>query len=397
MSIQLISISHKTAPLHVRELFAFSESEQLEIMRKIIQSPVIEETVIIATCNRTEVYTYSDGDNNDRDVFEWVQNVLTDSIHKDSETDISGVIRFYYGNKAIRHLFEVACGLDSMVIGEDQILGQVKNAHKQAMENHLCGTYLNTFFRYAVTAAKKVKTETKLSKTPVSTASICIKAAENYVGRLAGKNVMIIGASGKIGGIVVKNLLADYKPNLFATARNFTGTKTVSDSHHHYEYTQISYEERYQYLKDMDVVISATSSPHYTMTYENVIKHIVPGKKMAFMDLAVPLDIESRIGTIENVGCFNIDDFSKVARDNNDKKLEEAGAARDILEEYEIEFKKWMLFQRSLNTMRRVKAEMIADYEEKGIETAIDKLFYRVRESVQVDELENFLACLERV
>lgn len=397
MSIQLISISHKTAPLHIRELFAFGEEEKLDIMERINQSPVISESVVIATCNRTEVYTYSSGENSEREVFEWVQKVLADSIRKVSAEDISSVIRFYYGKKAICHLFEVACGLDSMVIGEDQILGQVKNAHKQAMEHHLCGTYLNTFFRYAVTAAKKVKTETKLSKTPVSTASICIKAAENYVGKLAGKNVMVIGASGKIGGIVVKNLLADYKPNVFVTARNFKGTKKVADGHHHHEYTQISYEERYAYLKDMDVIISATSSPHYTMTYENVIKNIVPEKKMAFMDLAVPLDIESRIGTIENVGCFNIDDFSKVAKDNNDKKIEEAGAAKNILEEYEVEFQKWMLFQQALGTMRRVKSEMIADYEEKGIETAIDKLFYRVRESVQVEELENFFTCLENV
>jgi len=397
MSIQLVNISHKTAPLHIRALFAFNEDEQLAIMEKINQCPVIEESVVIATCNRTEVYTYTGAENSDREAFEWVQKVLADSIRHASSEDISSVIRFYYGEKAVRHLFEVACGLDSMVIGEDQILGQVKNAHKQAMTHHLCGTYLNTFFRYAVTAAKKVKTETKLSKTPVSTASICIKAAEHYVGRLAGKKVMIIGATGKIGGIVLKNLLADYKPDIYVTARNFKGEKTMVDGHHHYAYTQISYEERYRYLKEMDVVISATASPHYTMTYEHVSKNIVPGKRMAFMDLAVPLDIESRIGSLDNVGCFNIDDFSKTAKENNEAKLLEAGAARDILEDYETEFQKWMLFQQALPAMRRVKSEIMADYEEKGIETAVDKLFYRIRESARVEELENFLSFLGRV
>ena len=395
MSIQLVSISHKTAPLHIRALFAFDAQTQTALMEKIRSLPLIEECVVIATCNRTEIYTYSNVKDSEREIFEWIRKMLARTVG--TAHDISGVLRFYYGPGAEHHLFEVACGLDSMVIGEDQILGQVKNAHQQAMAQHMCGTYLNAFFRYAVTAAKKVKTDTRLSKTPVSTASVCIKAAQDYVGRLEHKKVLLIGATGKIGGIVAKNLMSDYKPQLYVTARGAGKVRQIREDHRGYTYTEIPYERRYDFIGEMDVVISATASPHYTLTREKVSKCITPGKRMAFMDLAVPPDIESNIGELPGVGCFNIDDFAKTARENNEKKLREAGAAKTILETYETEFKKWMLFQQALPDIRRVKESVASDCETKGIDRAVSRLFFKIRENADVDTLERFLKCLERM
>ncbi len=395
MSIQLVSISHKTAPLHIRALFAFDAQTQTALMEKIRSLPLIEECVVIATCNRTEIYTYSSVKDSEREIFEWIRKMLARTVG--TAHDISGVLRFYYGPGAEHHLFEVACGLDSMVIGEDQILGQVKNAHQQAMAQHMCGTYLNAFFRYAVTAAKKVKTDTRLSKTPVSTASVCIKAAQDYVGRLEHKKVLLIGATGKIGGIVAKNLMSDYKPQLYVTARGAGKVRQIREDHRGYTYTEIPYERRYDFIGEMEVVISATASPHYTLTREKVSKCITPGKRMAFMDLAVPPDIESNIGELPGVGCFNIDDFAKTARENNEKKLREAGAAKTILETYETEFKKWMLFQQALPDIRRVKESVASDCETKGIDRAVSRLFFKIRENADVDTLERFLKCLERM
>ena len=395
MSIQLVSISHKTAPLHIRALFAFDAQTQTALMEKIRSLPLIEECVVIATCNRTEIYTYSSVKDSEREIFEWIRKMLARTVG--TAHDISGVLRFYYGPGAEHHLFEVACGLDSMVIGEDQILGQVKNAYQKAMAQHMCGTYLNAFFRYAVTAAKKVKTDTRLSKTPVSTASVCIKAAQDYVGRLEHKKVLLIGATGKIGGIVAKNLMSDYKPQLYVTARGAGKVRQIREDHRGYTYTEIPYERRYDFIGEMDVVISATASPHYTLTREKVSKCITPGKRMAFMDLAVPPDIESSIGELPGVGCFNIDDFAKTARENNEKKLREAGAAKTILETYETEFKKWMLFQQALPDIRRVKESVASDCETKGIDRAVSRLFFKIRENADVDTLERFLKCLERM
>ena len=259
----------------------------------------------------------------------------------------------------------------------------------------MCGTYLNMLFRYAVTAAKKVKTDTQLSKTPVSTASVAVKAAQDYVGTLAGKKVMLIVCSGKIGGIVMKNLLADYHPELYVTARNVDGVHQMTDEHHHDTYMQVPYSSRYQYVNDMDVMISATASPHYTLTYDNVKKFLKDKKRRAFVDLAVPLDIEGRIGQLEDVCCINIDDISQKAYINNQKKMQAAEAAKVILDDYETEFKKWMIFQQSLSVMKQVKRSVLEECEHKGFENAMDRLFYKVREHVDEAALENFMNCLE--
>ena len=438
MSIQLISISHKTAALHIRERFAFNETAQVEILEQLFSHSHIEECVIVATCNRTEVYTWCPDERREREIYEYAQTVLLRSAGIEDCEDIGNIFRFFGGRKAIAHLFNVACGLDSMVIGEDQILGQVKNAHRLAMVQRVCGTYLNTLFRYAVTAAKKVKTDTELSKTPVSTATICIKAAEEYLGGLEGKNVMIIGSSGKIGGIVLKNLLADYRAKLFVTTRDKSAGqgRPVSWTHgkENVDYMLIPYDRRYEYLPGMDAVISATSSPHYTLTYDSVARvlagdrsaaeavgcmktegssclhnhdasegnscpaaHVLPAcvRRRAFMDLAVPLDIESRIGSLPGIMCSNIDDFGRTARENNDRKLAEAAQAKIILEDYKTAFEKWMIFQNSLEKMRKTEAMILEDIEKKDARRALDKFFFRVREYATPQQLEVFMQCLE--
>ena len=137
MSIQLVSISHKTAPVAMRAKFAFSPGQQLEIMKAIIQESPAEECVILATCNRTEVYTYCASEGKERKVFEVIQKVLSESAGMPDDESMGDLLRFYQGNKAIHHLFDVTTGLDSMVIGEDQILGQVKNAHAVAMKEKM--------------------------------------------------------------------------------------------------------------------------------------------------------------------------------------------------------------------------------------------------------------------
>lgn len=405
MSIQLISISHKTAPLLVREKFAFSKDVQEDILMELYGSVFIEECVLVSTCNRTEVYTLCRENARERDIYEFVQGVLLRRAQVENQADIGNIFRFYGNEKAIHHLFLVASGLDSMVIGEDQILGQVKDAQNMAVKLGTCKTYLNTFFRYAITASKKVKTDTRLSKTPVSTAIICIRAAQSYLGTLDDKKIMIIGASGKIGSVVLKNLLSDYNANVFVTVRDLNSLNPgcVSGEPHGRTpngYTRIPYDRRYEYLADMDVVISATSSPHYTLTYDSVEKHLVFGrngeavKRRAFMDLAVPLDIESRIGTLPGVLCSNIDDFGKTAKSNNEIKLREAKVAREILEEYETAFRKWMIFQISLPKMREVRNLIIQEAQNKGLQKALDKFFYRVRESADPKQLEVFMECL---
>ena len=218
MGIQIISVSHKKAPLKIRELFSFTQEQQDRIMQKMISYPGIPECVLLSTCNRTELYVYADYQNKSY-VFHRMEDVLLAETGMESESEIGEYLLFYNNDSAVDHLFKVASGLDSMVIGEDQILGQVKDAHARARKLGTTKVFLNTFFRDAVTAAKKVKTDTALSRTSVSTANLAVKAAEKTLGTLEGKNVMVIGATGKIGGIVVMDLTSRIRAHMYVSVR----------------------------------------------------------------------------------------------------------------------------------------------------------------------------------
>lgn len=390
MGIQIISISHKIAPLHVREMFAFTKEQQEEMMRRMTDCLEVSECVVLSTCNRTEMYVYSES-GSEGVVFNRMEDVLLECAGAQEEEDIGNYLLFFHGKKAIQHLFEVAAGLDSMVIGEDQILGQVKEAHKQAGAIGVTGVYLNTFFRMAVTSAKKVKTDTDLSRTSVSTATLAIKVAEEALGSLRGKKVMIIGATGKIGGIVLMNMLSLNGPEVYVTTRS---NKVISTKHGQNNFLTIEYEDRYDYIDAMDVIISATSSPHYTLTCSRLRKCMRSNKPRVFVDLAVPMDIESRVSDIGGVAYYNIDDFTRIAKENNQKKLQEARAATGILEEYELQFEQWMVFQKSLPIMAKVRDNFMKVTEHKGVEKAFDHLFYWVRENNDPEDLEMFFRCL---
>lgn len=390
MGISLISISHQIAPLSIRELFAFPESVQGELMGQMLERGIASECVIISTCNRTEVYTYSEKTSSN---FTEMQTLLLEFAEAENVENIGDYIRFYSGSKASRHLFHVAAGLDSMVMGEDQILGQVKRAHEQARKQKTCGVYLNTLFRFAVTAAKKVKTETDLSRTTVSTATMAIKAAEQTFGSLCGKKVMLIGASGKIGSIVLKNLQCIEGAEVYITSRNMN--QAHEDRHHKITYQVMEYEDRYRLADEMDVIISATSSPHYTLTYEKLARSLITSKTRVLVDLAVPIDIEARTEWLPGVKRYDIDDFHELAKVNNEKKQHEVKAADQILKESQLDFERWMVFQQALPQIEKLKEWMLQEAEKKGFEKAIDKMLYRLRDHSNPEDLKAFFEHLE--
>ena len=392
MGISLIGISHHNTPLAVRELFAFPAEKQQELMKEMIARGIAEECVIISTCNRTEVYIYTacPGGN-----FTELQDLVLEFAGAQDVENIGDYIRFYNGSKAVRHLFHVASGLESMVMGEDQILGQVKRAHDQARETGTCGVYLNTLFRYAVTAAKKVKTETDLSRTSVSTATMAIKAAEQGLGTLHGKKVMIIGASGKIGSTVLKNLQCIDGAEVYITSRNMG--QAGEDHHHKITYRVMEYEKRYELVNEMDAIISATSSPHYTLTYSKMAEKLVTEKPRVLVDLAVPIDIEAKVEKLPGIMRYDIDDFQELARTNNEKKQHEVVAADQILDEVQMDFERWMVFQLALPDMASFKEWMEQEAEKKGLDKAIDKMFYRLRDHSTPAELYAFFGHLKEI
>ena len=394
MSIRLVSISHKTAPLEIRELFAFTKEQQEELMKLLISEGGAAESVVIATCNRTEIYTYyGDQEGQRKNLFTLQQQLILREAGAGDRQDVADYLRFYQDDKAVCHLFSVTAGLDSMVVGEDQILGQVKKAQEQALETGTAGKYLNTLFRYAITCAKKIKTETDLSKTSVSTATLAVKAADEALGGLSGKNVMVIGGTGQIGSIVLKNLYSMKGLRIYSTIRNVTLTH---DAHIKSESnTLIDYKERYEYLDQMDVVISATASPHYTLTCARGKEKLKTDKPRVFVDLAVPVDIEESIAGLSRTFFYNMDDFEELARANNQAKKQAVRQAGEILDEYQEDFMRWMIFQQAVPQIQATKAWIEEEAERKGLDRAIDKLFYRIRENADPEELRAFFRCLQ--
>lgn len=388
MGIQLLSVSHKVAPVHIRELFSFNEEQQKELLQRLLEKEFIAEAVVISTCNRTEIYTYMPVQRHSRQAFAWMKECMLQAAGAALQEHIEDYIRLYQDRPAIHHLFLVAAGLDSMVLGEDQILGQVKQAHKRAMGHNLCGTYLNTLFRLAVTGAKRVKTDTEISRTSVSTATLALKAAEQALGSLQGKRLLIIGASGEIGGIVLKNALAIQGLEVSITMREHKHRSAAERG----VCRVLPYEERYRYMAGMDVIISATASPHYTITKKRFADAVPDDRERVIVDLAVPMDVEESIGTLPHVQLYNIEDFTALAARNNEKKKQAAEAAEAILEEYEEQFIKWMIFRDNGEVLQALAGRMEAAAEKKGMKKAVEQLLYDVREQCSAGQLESFCA-----
>ena len=392
MGIQIISVSHKKAPLKIREMFSFTEEQQERIMKKMISYPGIPECVLLSTCNRTELYVYADYQNKSY-VFHRMEDVLLGEAGMETESAVGEYLLFYNNDTAVDHLFKVAAGLDSMVIGEDQILGQVKDAHAKARKLGTTKVFLNTFFRDAVTAAKKVKTDTDLSKTSVSTATLAVKAVEKSLGSLQGKNVLVIGATGKIGGIVLLNLTSFNQANVYVTTRKNRLVLKQKDTR---DITILDFDERYDYLDRMDAVISATASPHYVLTAAKMKEVMTTVKPRVFVDLAVPMDIESKVTSFGRNRYYNIDDFTKIAKRNNARKIHEAETAEMILEEYTTKFRQWYVFQKYIAQTMAVKKRFLEEAEKKGAAKAFDHLMFHVRDLNDPGDLEKFFGCLVR-
>lgn len=298
-----VSLNFHNTDVSLRETFPYGP-ELLEDL---------EEGVFLFTCNRIEVYGVGD-------LYAFVEKWFRDYKSK---------LFLYEGDPAIRHLFRVATGLDSMVLGEDEILGQLKNACEDARAAGKTGYELNTVFRSAITAAKRVKTETLLSKTSVSVATLAASACVRYwdrrqaaehTGRRA--KVLMIGGSGDIGGKLLKDLWSYDRFDLYATVREH-GIREKA--------TPVDYRDRYLHLRDADIVISATKSPHFVVTADAVAdtdRTAGGPKERLYVDLAVPRDIDPVLSPI-----LTIDELQELARQNNDRKRDAAEEAEAILRE----------------------------------------------------------------
>ncbi|MDO8141899.1 MAG: glutamyl-tRNA reductase, partial [Candidatus Brocadiales bacterium] len=329
MSILVVGLNHKSAPIEVREKLAFNPNSintALSLFSQKYQDQDAE-AVILSTCNRVELYVSS------RDGAVKVEDVLSflADFHKIDVNTFSPYMYHYNDDRAVNHLFFVTASLDSMVLGESQILSQVKEAYTTAAMEEATGKILNQLFQQALNAAKIVHTRTSIGKRKVSISSVAVEFAEKIFQDFTGKIVLVVGA-GDMCELLLKHLYEEGSRTFVVANRTFERAQELASEYHG---QAIKYELLGEHLEKADIVISSTSAPHYVIHADQVkeaIKHR-RGNPMFLIDIAVPRDIEPEVANIDNVYLYNIDDLQSVVSQNIDERNKEVEKCRVLIEE----------------------------------------------------------------
>jgi len=333
--IVLQGLNHKTAPVGLRECIAFSEDETAASLEALIKSESIEEVILFSTCNRVEVLLTT---SNKTDAVEAVKTYIADfkniPVHQFEDA-------FYThdGDAAVRHVFRVAASLDSMMVGEPQILGQIKAAYRTAARKKTSGVILNRLLHRTFFVAKRVRSETGIGDHAVSISYAAIELGRKIFGSLEGKTMLLIGA-GEMAELAVEHLIRNRAGDIIVANRTFeTGVELAKK----YNGSAIRFEEIEEALKRVDIIISSTGSPHFIITRDTV-KGILRSRKnraLFFIDIAVPRDIDPEINRLTNTYVYDIDDLKGVIEENIEDRNREAVKGERIVDEAVIHFRQW--------------------------------------------------------
>jgi len=333
--IILLGINHKTAPVEIRERLAVSKEEAAEMLDAIKESASVNEVVIFSTCNRVEILMAA---NDKAGAVEAAKSHLSEfknvplSLFQDS-------IYIHEGDEAVRHIFRVASSLDSMMVGEPQILGQIKEAYFNATKRKTSGVILNRLLHRTFFTAKRIRTETGIGDNAVSISYAAIELARKIFGQLEGKKVLLIGA-GEMAELAVEHLLKNRVKEIFVANRTF---KNGVELARRFGGSAIRFEEIPGFIMQVDIIISSTGSPDIILTKDQV-KRIMPGRRnrpIFFIDIAVPRDIDPDINKLNNAYVYDIDDLNGVIDENIEDRNREAIKGERIIDEAVISFRQW--------------------------------------------------------
>lgn len=336
MHILLIGLNHKSAPVEVRECCAFSSKDIEKALPALTAIPDIEEAVLISTCNRVEFLAIS---KNTHESATAIKQFLAD-FKRIPKHELKEALYTYENDEAVRHIFKVASSLDSMVVGEPQILGQIKAAYRQATELKTSGVILNRLLHKAFSVAKRVRTETGIADHAVSISYAAVELGKKIFDDLKGKGALLIGA-GEMAVLALEHLVKNGVNKIFVANRTFERGVEVA---HKFRGTPIRFEEIVDSLIDVDIVISSTGAPHHILTYKDVRPIMRPrrNRSLFFIDIAVPRDIDPNINRIENVYVYDIDDLKGAIDKNIEERRKEARKGNRIVDESVIRFFKWL-------------------------------------------------------
>ncbi len=372
MYVLLVGLNHKTAPVEIREKLAITGGVMSKAYKYLMQKEDIEGAVILDTCNRTEVYATA------RDIEKGMQ-ALQEFALRFSRLAPEELDKFVYKPNcydAILNLFRVASGLDSMILGESQILGQVKEAYKTAVEEGASDGVLNTLFQQAISVGKRVRTETDIDKHPISVSSAAVEMARSQLGDLHGKSVVVVGA-GEMSELTTRYLMQYGLSSVIVSNRSYEKALAMAEL---FSGRAVRFDMLPAELSKADIVISCTSASHYVLSLESCgdILKSRQGDRIIMIDIAVPRDIEPALGTIEGVQIYDIDDLQNVIDENYLERRKASRQAESIIAEELEKFNEWLaaLYVVPVISALKQKGEAIKNHELERVFNRLDVSAY---------------------
>ncbi|MGI9245768.1 MAG: glutamyl-tRNA reductase [Steroidobacteraceae bacterium] len=323
MSLVIVGINHRSAPVEVRERVVFEPARIPDALQQLRSLPDVSESLIVSTCNRTELYCVS-GSVGPGELAAWLERYhgLGASLHHNL---------YHHGEqKAVAHAFALASGLDSMVVGEPQILGQLKDAYRIAQASGTTGPVLNRLFQSAFSVAKRVRTETKIGANAVSVASAAVAMARTVFANFENRTALLVGA-GETIALAARHLYADGLRRMIIANRSVERARELAAEFHGFA---ISLDEIPNHLKEADIVVASTAAPHSIITRHMTQQALRARRRkpMFMVDIAVPRDIDADVAELEDVYLFTVDDLQLVVNENLEGRRQAAREANDLIE-----------------------------------------------------------------
>ncbi len=381
MSLLTIGINHTTAPIEVRERLAIPDSMLPNALKKLFHVPSVEEAAIVSTCNRTELYCSVDSCQVGKiNTLQWLSE-----FHDLNLDQTEPYLYDHIDQAAAKHMFRVASGLDSMVLGEPQILGQLKQAYQNAVAAKTLGKHLNQLFQHSFNVAKQVRTHTSIGTNPVSVASTAVSLAKQIFGDLSKQKALFIGA-GETIELTAQHLCAVGTSRITIANRNIVRAQKLANK---FEGYGISLSYISEVLPESDIVITATSSTLPILgkgLLENSLKRR-KHKPILVIDLAIPRDVEPEAGQLQDIYLYSVDDLKQVIQENMQSRMDAAEQA-EIIIDYEVsKFYIWLRGQDVVDIIRTYRSQA----EQHRNET-MDKALRMLQQGKPPEDALNFLA-----
>ncbi len=368
MNIIVVGLSHKTASVEVREKLSIPEAQIEEAIARLQSYPHIEEVAIISTCNRLEIYAIAKGtEAGVTEICQFLSEKAQIALHK-LRKNLFILLR----EDALRHLMRVAAGLESLVLGEGQILAQVKTTHKLAQKYRGLGRLLDRLFKQAISVGKRVRSETSIGTGAMSISSAAVELAQTQVENLAPYSITIVGA-GKMARLLVQHLLAKGATKISIVNRSHRRAQELANKFSHVDIDIYPIAEMMGAIANSDLVFTSTGATEPILDRAKLECHLFPERSLMLIDISVPRNIAANVSEISCVNCFNVDDLKAVVAANQESRRRIAREAEEIIEQ---EVANYILWWRSLETVPTISClrSKVEDIREQELEKALSRL-----------------------